>query len=281
MRDVHLPSPFGGEDFLRLLPMRSLPGGYPDPFTSEATSIVEAMCRSITFNIDGATPAGTTTDTDTDSELTIGYDCESDSPRNALSTLLYMVTTLEYLPNLRHISLKYTDWGYGDIFEQLEEAVFPPQVTHLSIDYSFSAPEANYFKSLYRRNCPARVTVPTVRHLSLSGVPPEFIADMLQVCTEVETLEIVGPACLYALSPLPASVRTLILRHPGPRLTSKEMYWWMLAHAMEGGLVRADSRVRIVVRSGTPHPGLFTDLKRCCKSHGAVLVYERDESCSM
>lgn len=135
-----------------------------------------------------------------------------------------------------------------------------------------------YLKTLYTRHPAPHFAMPGVRHLAVSGVPAEFVADMLQICPALETLEMANPARLYVLAPLPESVRTVVLRVPGVTLDREQIHWWMLTAAMEGKLFHPEAGGRIVVRSGTPDPVAWTETKRFCRRFGVDLVYERDES---
>lgn len=275
MRDVHIPCPLFARDLLRLLPERAASQGEADLFTAEAMSLVSRLCRSMTFHVDGGSPDAT-------GEASIKLYSQTDAAPTAISTVLYMVSTFDYLPHLRHVALKYTDWGYDDLFDQLRLAIFPPQVTHLTLDYAFTAPAlvplAVYLKTLYTRHPSPHFSIPGVRHLAVSGVPAEFVADMLQICPALETLEMANPARLYVLAPLPKSVRTVVLRVPGIVLDREQIHWWMLTAAMEGKLFHPEAHGRIVVRSGTPDPVAWTETKRFCRRFGVDLVYERDES---
>ncbi|KAI0352327.1 hypothetical protein OH77DRAFT_1409321 [Trametes cingulata] len=286
LRDVHIPCPLFARDFLRLLPERATSLGEADLFTAEAAALVSRLCRSVTFHVDGSasrTGEGGTAGGGDPGEPSIKLYSQTDAAPSAISTVLYMVSTFDYLPHLRHVALHYTDWGYDDLFDQLRLAVFPTQVTHLSLHYSFSAPAlvplAVYLKTLYTRHHQAHFSIPTVRHLSVSGVPTEFVADMLEICPKLETVEMAMPARLYVLAPLPKSVRTLVLNVPGTTLDREQMHWWMLTAAMEGKLFHPEAKGRIIVRAGTPDPVAWTDLRRHCKRFGVELVYERDESC--
>lgn len=277
-RNVHIPNPTSAEAFLRLLPQRTLMQGVGDLFTAEASQVADQMCRSITFHVDGsASPVSGPADC----TPAVRLYSQSNPASTAVSTVLYMVTVLDHLPNLRHVSIQYEDWGYDDIFDQLRVQTFPPQVTHLSVDYTFTtpalAPLCMYLKSMYIRRGLSQVTIPNVRHLSLSGVPTEFIVDMLQVCPNVETLEVTEPARLFALVPLPAAVRTLVLRHPGVALCRNQMMSWTLFTALEGGLFARDVKPRIIIRSGTPDPVAFMELRRSCRRFNAEVIYERDD----
>ncbi|KAI0331440.1 hypothetical protein GY45DRAFT_1300876 [Cubamyces sp. BRFM 1775] len=278
MRDVHIPCPLFARDFLRLLPERATTQGEADLFTAEATALVNRLCRSLSFHVNGGvSPTGAPV-----KEPAIKLYSQTDAAPTAISTVLYMVSTFEYLPNLRHVAINYTDWGYDDLFDQLRLAIFPSQVTHLSLQYAFSGrailPLAVYLKALYTRHRQPRFTIPTLRHLTMSGVPTEFVADMLHVCPELETVEIANPARLYVIAPLPENVHTLVLRVPGVTLSREQMHWWMLTAAMDGKLFHAEAKGRIVVRSGTPDPVAWTETKRHCKRYGVELIYEREES---
>ncbi|TBU30675.1 hypothetical protein BD309DRAFT_997033 [Dichomitus squalens] len=224
-RSVHICNPTSAEAFLRLLPERTLMQGVSDLLTAEASKVANQMCRSVTFHVDGS--ASLVSGPVADRTPATQMHSPSDAASTAMSTVLYMVTVLDQLPNLRHVTIDYKDWGYDDIFDQLRVQTFPPQVTHLSVNYSFTtpalAPLLIYLKSLYRRQDSSRIRIPNVRHLSLSSVPAEFIVDMLQACPNVETLEVTDPARLDALAPLPSSVRTLILRHPSVPLSRSQM----------------------------------------------------------
>ena len=283
MRHVHLPSPLDPSDYLRLLHERTAADGETDPFTAEASRLANHMCRSITFDIDGRSPPA-----DDDGDGPCGEPAPeiklySDADTSGVSTVLYMVSALDRLPNLRHVALRYTDWGYDDVFAQLAAGAFPRQATQLSVEYAFTAPAlaplAVYLKALYTRQDPGapRGTVPGVRHLAVGGAPAEFVADMLEVCTGVETLELVYPSRLYVLAPLPASVRTVVVRQPGRVLGKGEMHWWTMGMAVESGLFTCGEGGRIVIRSGTPDPVAFTSLRRHCRRFGVELAYVREE----
>ncbi|KAI1796619.1 hypothetical protein LXA43DRAFT_986333 [Ganoderma leucocontextum] len=246
----------------------------------EANRVAGEMCRSITFHVARSVPPSRLSEDP--AAVGLWLCSQTDDASMAVSTVLDKVTTLDCLPNLRHVSLRYTDRSYDDAFGQLDAQTFPPQVTHLSIDYSFTAsamtPFAKYLRSVYEREAAARVTIPNVRHLSLSGVTPGFMVDMFRVCPNVETLEITHPVGLFMLGPLPPSVRTLVLHDPGVALCREKMRSWALVPALEEGLFRRGRKPRIVVRSGTPDPIAFMELRRSCKRFDAEVVYECDDS---
>ncbi|RPD63062.1 hypothetical protein L227DRAFT_572911 [Lentinus tigrinus ALCF2SS1-6] len=274
MRDVHLSCPLDAEGFLRVIPERT----DCDLFTAEASHNADRCC-SITFYVDGRTPDALSHDGESELKLFSGMDPAC----NAVSNVLYTITTLDSLPNLRHVTVKYMNWGYEDIFDQLQFNPFPPQVTHLSIDYGFSddAPLVSYLENTYSRQPPSpRTKLPNVRHLSMSGVLSEVVADMLMVCPNVETLEIVNASKLSVLAPLPPSVRTIVMRYQWWPTRVEETFWCMLREVMRKGLFHPGlpDRPQIILRSGTPNPRSFIPNWRLCKRYGVDLVYIRDET---
>ena len=278
LRNAYVPRPLDAYNLLRLLPERTEADVSADPYTTEASRVANKICRAITFELGvpndavqrGAPPAKPSSD-------------PSDADANAVSNVLYMVSALDHLPNLRHVALRYTDQGYDDAFAQLSEPGFPAQVRTLSFEYAYSAPTlgplAAYFKSLYTRHRDPRVTLDGIRHLAVAGAPPEFLADMLEVCPNAETVEVARPSRLNALVPLPPSVRTLVVRQPGKSLDEQEMRWWQMESAVENGLFTCGpGSARIVVRSGTPAVEAFVEMSRRCRRTGVQVVYEREEA---
>ncbi len=275
-RDVHLSDYRKTRAFLRLLPQRSSEQEPCDLFSMEISRVVNQSCRSLTFHVDGR----------------IRRPMPADDAPHAITMTFYDVSVLDRLPNLRHISISYTDWPLGDIFEQFQIVGFPRQVTHLSLDYSFTAAAAKlppfdpyrvlswvYISFLRRRT----LSIPNLRRLSLSRVPPEFAVIMLLVCPNVETLELTHPGQLFDLAPLPAAVRTLVLRHPGVALSKRAMSTWRLSEALDIGLFASGASMeppRVIVRSGTPDPVAFIRLRGTCKRFDVDLVYERDDAFS-
>ncbi|PIL24995.1 hypothetical protein GSI_12883 [Ganoderma sinense ZZ0214-1] len=279
-RDVHIPNPLNAEGFLRLLHKRTpLPQSY-NLFTIEANRVADELCRTITFYVSRSVPPSDLSEDP--AAVGLWLRSQTDDASVAVSTVLHHVTTHDRLPNLRHVSLRYTDRSFADVFDQVDAQKFPPQVTHLSINYSFTRPAktsfVEYLRSIYSRETAGRVTLPNVRHLSLSGVTPRFVAGILQVCTNVETLEITRPAGLFMFGPLPPSVRTLVLHDPVVSLSKEMMMSWALVPALEDGLFRRNIKPQIVVRSGTPDPVALMELKRSCRRFDAEVVYQRDDS---
>ncbi|KAH9935902.1 uncharacterized protein BXZ73DRAFT_89396 [Epithele typhae] len=271
LRHAYLP-PLDVSTYLSLLPERTNADAHANPFTTEASFLANKICQSLTFDVDGRAPGDEPIGTP--GEIKMNFEVDTSS----ISTVLNMVSTLNHLPNLRHISLRYTNWGYEDAFEQLSISVFPPQVTSLSIEYDACSAHARetYPKSFYTRRPQPWVTLPRVRRLAIAGAPTGFAADMVQVCPEVETVELLRPTRVDELAPLPPSVRTLVIRHPHFLLQSEQMLWWKLEDAVADGLFAARGG-RVIIRAGTPDPHLFWDMQRLCRKHHVELVYVRED----
>ncbi|KAI1791371.1 hypothetical protein LXA43DRAFT_426540 [Ganoderma leucocontextum] len=296
-RDVHISDKENAYTFLRLLSKSSPRPKADDLFTTEKTRFANEACCSLTFHVDGKfsrSPSPITQDT-FDTKLTPGsWPSPAHDASNAMSLILDMLSALDYLPNLQHLSFRYTNWGYGDAFDHLELETFPPQVTRLSIDYSFTL-RSEFLCSMlllwmktrdrdraYAPRGPrAPVRIPNLRHLSLSGVWTAFAIAILQLCPNIETLEIrlTGDTAvqLDELAPLSPTLRTLVLRHPGVALSRRRMMWLQsnLLTALEEGLFpEGSTKPRIVVRWGTSDPDVFTALMRACTRFNTELVYD-------
>ena len=280
--DVHIPSPLSAKGFLRLLPKHQLTQESHDLFTVEANRVADQMCHSITFHASRSVPPSQLELSEDPAAVPLWLGPQNDDALMAVSAVLHRVTAYDRLPNLRHISLQYTDRSFDDVFEQLDSQTFPPQVTHLSINYSFTISARTTFavhlRSIFRRERFIHGTLPNVRHLSLSGVTTGFMLDLLTVCPNADTLEITHPVGLVMLGSLPPSTRTLVLRLPGIAWSKHTMDSWVLVPALQCGLFRRVSKPQIVVRSGTPDPVALMELRQTCKRFGAQVLYERDDS---
>ena len=281
--DVHLSSLKETMAFLQLLP-RSCPiRECRSLLTMEKERVANQSCRSLTCHLDGR----------------VWQNLSADNAPVALSVVFRDLSLpVPHLPNLRRISISHTDWAPNHIFQDFYHG-FPPHVTHLSLDYSFTPAadippfdptSASWWISMYQHNprmgpC---ACAPNLRHIALSGVPTAFAALILDVCPNVETLELTRPGQhLSDLAPLPPATRTLVLRYPGVVLSKSKMTAWSLSEALDEGLFPPGADLtstsestppRIVIRSGTPDPVSFIELRSSCKRFGVELVYEREDA---
>ncbi|KAM5539543.1 hypothetical protein V8D89_006652 [Ganoderma adspersum] len=284
-RDVYPACHHDPNAFIRLISQTSSPKGPLNLFSTEIHRVASQYCHSLTFDADGIIHRPFT-----GNDGTVG-----------VGLALRLASIPNRLPNLRHISISHTDWAHTHIFQHLRLQGFPPQTTHLSLDYVFTAASQDHLRPfdvncsltlLYRPNLgPRNAFVPGLRHLALSGVPTPFPGLLLRhVCPHVETLELARPAegQLPALAPLPPAVRTLVLRYPGVALSKEDMAVWALPAALASELFPPTGAYsdmtawrrppRIVMRLGTPDPVPFIELWRECGRCDVELVYERDDS---
>ncbi|KAI1784193.1 hypothetical protein LXA43DRAFT_1125102, partial [Ganoderma leucocontextum] len=171
-RDVHLSKYQKAQAFLRLLPQPSPTPEPGDLFTMEAKRVANHTCQSITFHVDGRIQSSFPED---NMPMVI-----------SISIVLYEVSVRHHLPNLRHVSISYTDWEWTDIYLMFFVVELPQHVTHLSLDYSFTAATANVPQFDFPRaiewitSMRSCIIPPNrVRRLSLSGVPTAFVVAML------------------------------------------------------------------------------------------------------
>ncbi|KAI1784195.1 hypothetical protein LXA43DRAFT_1066986 [Ganoderma leucocontextum] len=318
-RDVHISSKRNAHNFLRLLSKTSPIPKADDLFTTERTRFANDACRSITFHVVDGTfsewPSPLTKEIVAALIMPDPWPSPADDADDAISLVLDKISAPDWhLPNLQHISLRYTDRAFADVFRHLELGPFPPQVTRLSIDYSFSIWHLKFiFSQLWMESSdrddtrgyvplpgagetPRRVVsmIPNLRYLALtSGATTAFVTAILPLCPNVETLEITQPSAvrLEAIGPqVPSALRTLVLRHPGA-LSWEQLCRWELCLALDSGLFKFPARhggtstttkPRIVVRSGTlDDPVVFMEVRRRCECFDVELVHERDDAWSL
>ncbi|OBZ74257.1 hypothetical protein A0H81_06034 [Grifola frondosa] len=258
---------------MRMLRSRTSLEPDDDYMLSSASSTANNLCRSMTFHVDGNRTRAVLPHP----EPAIRLYSHLDRAANAISSTLYMVDMLGYLPNLRHVAIEYVDWGFDDIFDQLRLMAFPDQVTRLDIKFSYSSasllPLADGLREHYVRRWHPHWSTPHVRHLCISGAPMHFVADIVETCPGIETLELDCPARLEALAPLPSSVRTLVLRMPSGSVHRKSVEKWGLNAAVEAGLFFYPTRPRIVINSGPIEPSAWKEIQRLCKASSIQLVH--------
>lgn len=215
MTDVHISNPQYARHYLRLLPGSPITGlDEPRSLWTAATSAESSRCRSLSFYIQG------------DSTLfPVQLYRVTNAMGDTLSNTLYVIDTLGYLPNLRKLSIEYTNWGFDDLFDHYRLCAFPSQITQLSLKYSYNesiptlpASLKEYLCATYVRHRCTKCSLPGIRNLSLDGVPIEFVADILGICPNTETLQVEASLAdhLKSLYPLSETVHTIVLRNTEP-----------------------------------------------------------------
>ena len=258
LTDVHVTSTSFVERYLNLLRERYTAGGETDNDYGliDASHTSNRLCRSISFRFECGQPKS-----------------KGGPSGEVISNLLYMVEALFYLPNLRKITLEYVDLprGIEDIFEQYRLSAFPNQVTHLSIQSTYSKNSKVFARSI--RGRPRELfpqwSTPSIRTLSVSGVSAAHISSLIETCPEVEVLKIDNPLTPIMSTPLPITVHTLELRGRSMVDTRNSRDPWGLVAAMEGGLFSTGiSQRRVIAHLHTTEDAEY--LKQECDRFGVL-----------
>jgi len=274
LKDVHIACPLAAEDYLRLI-REHTPSEVDDAFLLPgASKFANNSCRSLTFHVDHDSDLVATPEVEPSVLL---YSTDNRSA-NAISSTLYMVSTLNYLPNLRRVAIEYVDWGFEDIPEQGRLLVFPEQVTELDIKFTFTADSltalGDRLRNRYCRRWHVGGTTQNVRRLSVFGAPVDFVAEMIWTCPNVEIVDFDGAEDLDALLALPDSLRMLNLHMPASPLRKEDIDKLGLPVALGLGLFsQAHSQMRIVVHSGTPEATPWEQAKKLCEEFKVELVH--------
>jgi hypothetical protein len=173
-KNVHIPCASYADQYLRLLREES-------PIYDEQTkALPDLLCHSMTFHIQPYPATHLPSDHDVHQ---IGC---------TLSNTLYAIDTLRYVPNLRQVAIEYTDFPFDDLFDEYRLVPFPSQVTHLEVNHSFDSCTPSWLVSALREQPPRREclqwSLPSVRHLSVSGSGDAIITDLMSACPNVETV---------------------------------------------------------------------------------------------
>ncbi|KAI0704320.1 hypothetical protein BC835DRAFT_1410385 [Cytidiella melzeri] len=206
LTDVHITTSSYARHYLRLIrarfPIESnsnllLPGN--------AFQSANSLCRSITFHVDASsTPATSSAPRKPAIKL---YSAGDSSAQAISSTLDTLIVSKSSVPNLRHVSIEYTDWGFDDLFSQNRLTSFPKQVTELTVRFRFSAALHNMKCKSSHATCSGksvledlrwryemmphpfgRFAMPNVQRLNVLGATTSFAAGMLEACSGAETV---------------------------------------------------------------------------------------------
>ncbi|KAF9820621.1 hypothetical protein IEO21_01324 [Rhodonia placenta] len=275
LRDVHIGCPLSSEDYLRLLRERRPSDPNNDFELESASTTANALCRSLTFRVGHDTHLPIP-----NAEPSVLLYSIDNPSANAISSTLYMVSTLNYLPNLRRVSIEYVNWGFEDIPEQGRLLAFPDQVTDLHITFAFTKPAlvrlADTLRTRYSRRWYAGGDTPSIRRLSVFGAPMDFVAEMIETCPNVETVDLDGSGGLDALLHIPESLHTLNLHMSSSTLGEAEIGKWRLDAALNMGLLKSPRTMqrRLVFHSGAPDATAWEKARKLCADHNVVLVHK-------
>ncbi|PFH51955.1 hypothetical protein AMATHDRAFT_129922, partial [Amanita thiersii Skay4041] len=192
-RDVHIPCAPYAEHYLSIL-RRSSPS-----YDVETQAYIESLCRTITFEIEYPSHAG--------SQMVVSH-----PTAKAMGNFFYFVSDEEmgFLPHLRTVRIQYHNMDTDDLFDNLPLAEFPSQVGSLDISFTFD----DTLPSRLIKRFPSRCTLlpsppwsmPYIKHLSLSGCVKDVITNMVMVCTRLEVLELTVDPVMEMVVPLPDSI---------------------------------------------------------------------------
>ncbi|KAJ3477223.1 hypothetical protein NLI96_g10615 [Meripilus lineatus] len=281
LADVHITSPTFVSHYFYLLRERGLGDERDNDYQLvNAGATINRLCRSITFRIEEKSlktlwltskPGWTNPDGSHEPAVAV---------RNFLSHLDDVGPTL---PNLRKITLEYVDcsWGFDDLFEISRLYSFPSQIDHLEVKFTGIATPSKLFLFHYPQYHQAltlsyNASQSHIRRLSLSRAPTVVILALVEMCPELEDLEIIDPFTTLSRVALPSTLRTLRL-HGTPSLVSGGQHDpWGLAGAMEseGGLFSAGASQRLVMYG----EGKTEFLKKLCDRNNVSFVHEPPQS---
>jgi hypothetical protein len=191
-KDVYIPSPAYLQRFLRLTHIETL-------YTS-TRPYRELLCRSISLTIEN-TSVHPPWPPDYGRPL---FTPNSGAPPMAQVLYQLVFTLSSYhsgFPNLRTISIEFINMGFHDVLIHYCFFRFPKQVTDLELAFSFSPRTPPWLLNGLRLK-QARwgclsACMPSVRRLTILGASDAFLADMVKMCKNLDTLQLdfpVGPA---------------------------------------------------------------------------------------
>lgn len=212
--DVHIVSAAFADKYLYLLHEPSGFEGETSSLLPHASSNANRLCRSLTFHVDNNPNRCTTSAL----EPAIRLYADRDKAGDSVTNVLYMIDSLDYVPNLQRVCLDYVDWGFSDVFDQMRLFPLPSQVRDLEIRYSFSKnlkAAAGAMRRLYWRNPHSRPTwqTPNVRRLTVSGAPALLVNAVVQTCPNLEVLEVYGMSYFGGLvEKMPETLKSMVLQ---------------------------------------------------------------------
>jgi hypothetical protein len=202
LKDVHIPNIPYAHQYLRILRKESL------VYAEHSQVHPDHLCSSLSFTLDThASAVG-------QHPMFIIPFGEQDKLGTMLSNTLYTIDTLSYLPNLRRVSIEYTNWGLTDLFDNFRLSSFPAQASELEVRFTNTPGIKSVSKQFHRHVGRVPWSLPFITRLFIEGACKDFIVDMVGTCPNLEILEIEStpPSQLAVLASLPPNVYTVILR---------------------------------------------------------------------
>ena len=253
-KDVHIASLSHVERLFKILSRENWVHSNPHYKHSN----LDLVCTSLTFTVDAAV-----------------YPVRSPRPMTskmdlAICDTLHTVTSFNYLPNLRRLSILHAHWNESEAFDQFRFTTFPPQVTELEL--AFSGPGGVV---------PVSVMLPSSKHLQwgsfasvskviVSGASEDFVRTIVEVCPNVKTLQIDGTPKLPTVVPLPASVQKLIIKNPD---TSEERIQGLINAMLKGLIVKSHVTPEVILEWGEPDSITRARLEAIARDCGLLMSH--------
>ncbi|KAJ3811369.1 hypothetical protein EV368DRAFT_27205, partial [Lentinula lateritia] len=197
-QDVHIPS---GEFALKLLEVLRNESPVYSYFTEHGT-LLDRRCRSLTFqrdNEDGIVEKPVAPEPSRSSSVLVqGHLKNSPTPEHPMGLSIYTVLRFLYfsphlIPNLRRISLLFSNSTMSDLFTRNKFIGFPSQVTELNISFTYGP---RTYKDVLKKIARDEVAVglvpgsmQRVRVLRVTGLTKAAVRELVLACVNWEVLE--------------------------------------------------------------------------------------------
>ena len=237
-RDVYIPSPAFAEYYCRRF----------------ATIDRDENCRSLTFRVEPSHAHAKPLPSNT-----------GEANARSISTLLYQADTLNYLPNLRRVTIEYIGTNFRDLYDQSRLLSMPKEVRHLEIKYSPQSHDTDYTIMAHQP-----IYLPNITKLSVSGIPDLEMPILASLCPNIEELEIESLLDMHSFQ-----VKTIVPSLVDASAT-RNMLFLMFNYSET--FRRGDSSTfkRIILRSNDMHSNdaEFKKIQELCRKHDVFLVSE-------
>ncbi|KAI0073266.1 hypothetical protein K474DRAFT_1666819 [Panus rudis PR-1116 ss-1] len=272
LKDVHILSPSFAERYIALFREKSRDETDEAYLLSGISATANRACRTITFRIEQDLANPSFTAPTRNSRLANN----GHAPADTISDLLHTISSLNYLPNLRHVTVEYVNGSFDDLFDHARLLSFPSQVTHLSLNYLHpkQKPSDRLSFPLWK--------MPNVRTLCLSGMPTAYVTALIATCPNINHLELADIPTSPDLKPLPMGIFSFRLMDPrvlpkkdGEKSRSESVQWGIQV-ALEAGLFSktntSEMKPRLVLRSRLQKASDCKEIKKLCDRYGVEFV---------
>ncbi|KAJ3908128.1 hypothetical protein F5879DRAFT_938767 [Lentinula edodes] len=197
-QDVHIPSGEFALKFLEILRNESPVYSY----FAENGTLFDRRCRSLTFqrdNEEGIVEKPIAPDPSRSSSVLFqGFLKNSPTPEHPMGLAIYTVLRFLYfsphlIPNLRRISLLFSNSTMSDLFTRNRFIGFPTQVTELNIRFTYGPRTSKDVLKKIARNEAVVGLVPgsmkRVRVLRVTGLTKSAVRELVLACVNRESVE--------------------------------------------------------------------------------------------